>query len=110
MHSASVDVAQRQRRCKHAIGADGARYGPITLARRKARAAPKPDSRYSANFSSQSRPASAKMFGWVLAVILLGYLVPHFLIGLLPTQDLKKKVRFVARCEDACTPVLTGST
>ena len=41
MHSASVDVAQRQRRCKHAIGADGARYGPITLARGAA-ARPKP--------------------------------------------------------------------
>ena len=33
------------------------------------------------------------MLGWVLAVILLGYLVPHFLVGLLPAQDLKKKVR-----------------
>ena len=50
------------------------------------------------------------MLGWVLAVILLGYLVPHFLIGLLPTQDLKKKVRVVARRVDVCANVLSGAT
>ena len=50
------------------------------------------------------------MLGWVLAVILLGYLVPHFLIGLLPSQDLKKKVRVVARRVDACAHVLSGLT
>ena len=48
-------------------------------------------------FLLASKPAAATMLGWVLAVILLGYLVPHFLIGLLPTQDLKKKVRCMAR-------------
>jgi hypothetical protein len=40
------------------------------------------------------------MLGWVAAFILLGYLVPHFLVSLLPAQDLKKKVHPLAsvRC------------
>lgn len=48
------------------------------------------------------------MLGWVwafpLTFILLGYLVPHFLVGLLPSQDLKKKARRTARS----TPLLRG--
>jgi hypothetical protein len=37
------------------------------------------------------------MFGWLVALILLGYLLPHFVVSLLPSQDLKKKAR-------ACRP------
>ena len=89
MHSASVDDTQRQ-------------FAANTHSERKARASPllvwpAAEAGTALTSSSQSRPAPASMFGWVLAVILLGYLVPHFLIGLLPTQDLKKKVRCVSR-------------
>ena len=39
------------------------------------------------------------MLGWVAAFILLGYLVPHFLVSLLPSQNLKTKARvFVLVC------------
>jgi len=31
------------------------------------------------------------MLGWLLLFILLSYAVPHLLVSLLPTQDLKKK-------------------
>jgi hypothetical protein len=44
------------------------------------------------------------MLGWVVAVILLGYLVPHFIVGLLPAQDLKKKVGRAARGAHASPP------
>jgi hypothetical protein len=33
------------------------------------------------------------MWGWLVAVIFGLYLLPHVLVSLLPTQDLKKKVR-----------------
>jgi len=33
------------------------------------------------------------MWGWVVAFVFLGYLLPHFLVAALPTQDLKKKAR-----------------
>lgn len=44
------------------------------------------------------------MLGWVVAVILLGYLVPHFIVGLLPAQDLKKKVRRASSCGAPASP------
>ena len=37
------------------------------------------------------------MLGWVAAFIFLGYLLPHALVSLLPSQDLKKKARRLAR-------------
>jgi hypothetical protein len=37
------------------------------------------------------------MLGWVAVFILLGYLVPHVLVSLLPSQDLKKKARRCSR-------------
>ena len=36
------------------------------------------------------------MWGWLVAVIFGLYLVPHVLVSLLPSQNLKKKVRAVA--------------
>lgn len=36
--------------------------------------------------------------GYIVAFIVLGYLIPHFIISLLPKQDLKKKARMSADC------------
>ena len=40
------------------------------------------------------------MWGWLVAVIFGLYLLPHVLVSLLPSQDLKKKVRPVVSRED----------
>jgi|Laugresbdmm110sd_1035091.scaffolds.fasta_scaffold355596_1 hypothetical protein len=47
------------------------------------------------------------MWGWVVAFVFLGYLLPHFLVAALPTQDLKKKARAAQR---ACSCVHTSLT
>jgi hypothetical protein len=45
------------------------------------------------------------MLGWLAGFILLGYLLPHFIVSLLPTQDLKKKAReSAAAAPDGCAP------
>lgn len=42
------------------------------------------------------------MWGWLVAVIFGLYLLPHVLVSLLPSQDLKKKVRPVVSSGDCC--------
>lgn len=38
------------------------------------------------------------MWGYVVALTFLGYLLPHALVALLPTQNLKKKARHSTDC------------
>ena len=45
---------------------------------------------------------SSTMWGWLVAVIFGLYLLPHVLVSLLPSQDLKKKVRPVVSSGDCC--------
>lgn len=40
------------------------------------------------------------MWGWVFALVFALYLVPHVLVSLLPSQNLKKKARQRA-CEES---------
>ena len=50
---------------------------------------------FAREMAARNRPG-AMVLGWVAAFILLSYLVPHFLVSLLPSQDLKKKARRTA--------------
>ena len=105
--NATDDNAQRQRRCCGLLSAKTrARSG-----RRARQACPASDralavagNTAAAFLKRGPRPWSRTMLGWVVAVILLGYLVPHFIVGLLPAQDLKKKVGRAARGAHASPP------
>jgi hypothetical protein len=49
------------------------------------------------------------MLGWLAGFILLGYLLPHFIVSLLPSQDLKKKARtHASAAATTLSPRLTG--